>query len=125
MKREMALVRRIALAVEALPAGEILTSDDLADVDVSEFALHVAWMDEAGLIRASINDNMDGEPAACFVLRLTWAGCEFTDAVRNETLWRRALQEVMANSKSFTFEFLRDWLKTEIAQGFPSVRQGQ
>lgn len=117
----MDLIRRIANETTLLPPGEALAGLD--DVDEETFSMHVIWMDEAGLIKASISEYSSGDTPTCFVVRLTWAGCEFVDAVSNDGLWEKAKREVMAAGKSFTFDMLRDWLKTEITQGFPTIRQ--
>ncbi|RDI11005.1 DUF2513 domain-containing protein [Comamonas sp. AG1104] len=119
MKRDMDLIRRIALAAEELPMDETL--DGLDGVEQDVFSLHVIWMKEAGLVHAAINEYMD-ESAVAFVFRLTWSGCEFADAVRSDTLWKKAKDNVMKPSMSFTFDVLKDWLKTEITQGLPTIR---
>lgn len=119
MKRDMDLIRRIALAAEDLPIGETL--DGLDDVEQDVFSLHVIWMKEAGLVHAAVSEYMD-EGAAAFIFRLTWSGCEFADAIRDETLWKKAKANVLKPGMSFTFDVLKDWLKTEITQGLPTIR---
>lgn len=119
MKRDMDLVRQILLAAEAQPIGETLEGLDGVEQDV--FSLHVIWMKEAGLVHAAVSEYMDGG-AAAFVFRLTWSGCEFADAVRSDTLWKKAKTDVLKPGMSFTFDVLKEWLKTEITQGFPTAR---
>jgi len=119
MRRDMDLVRKIVLATADLPAGESLEGMD--GVDDATFAMHAQWMQEAGLIEAAIASFMGGESLAT-VIRLTWDGCEFADAVASDTLWAKAKATVIKPSASFTFGVLRDWLKSEIQQGFPSIR---
>lgn len=120
MKRDMDLIRRIALETADLPYNSTL--DGLDDVAPDVFGMHVIWMEEAGLIRASISEYSSGEPPTCFVQRLTWVGCEFADAIRSDTLWAKAKTNVLKPGMSFTFDVLKDWLKTEIAQGLPTLR---
>jgi len=120
MKRDMDLIRRMALAVTDLEFGASLTKLD--DVSPEEFGIHAIWMKEAGLVDAEVVEMFDNSPPAVFINRLTWDGCEFADAVRNDTLWRKAKDTVIKPSASFTFGLLRDWLKQEIAQGLPSLR---
>jgi len=45
---------------------------------------------------------------------MTWAGHDFLDAARDETLWNKAKQTVMKPNASYTFENLGDYLKAEI-----------
>lgn len=118
MKRDMDLVRRILLAASDLPFGESLK--ELEGVSSDDFVQHVIWLNEAGLIKAWIVEMLEGEQAE--VQRLTWSGCDFTDAIRNDTLWAKAKGTVLKPSMSFTFDVLKDWLKAEIAQGLPTLR---
>jgi hypothetical protein len=121
MKRDMDLVRRIALETEQLPFGQELTGLD--GVDKATFGMHVIWMVEAGLLTAKVQEFISaGDPPKVFVRRLTWEGCEFLEAARNETLWRKAKETVLKPSASFTFGLLREWLATEIREGFPTLR---
>lgn len=120
MKRDLDLVRRIALAVADLPPGEFL--DSLPGVSQAEFGAHAAWMEEAGLVKiAAAQYISNGWPIAT-VLRLTWQGCEFVDAVRSDTLWKKAKEVVIKPAASFTFGLLTEWLKAELAQSFPTLR---
>ncbi|WP_225783362.1 DUF2513 domain-containing protein [Xenophilus sp. Marseille-Q4582] len=121
MKRDMDLIRRIALETAALPYGEQLTA--LEGVAEEDFVTHVIWLQEAGLIKAIAQDGVGtSEARYAFVFRLTWAGCEFTDAIRDDTLWKKAKANVLKPGMSFTFDVLKEWLKTEITQGLPTLR---
>lgn len=77
------------------------------------FAAHVRWMQDAGLVDARVM-GLDNEIA--LVMRLTWAGCDFLDAARSDTLWRKAKSTVIAPTASWTFDILTGWLKAEIQQ---------
>ena len=120
MNRDMDIIRRIALDTAAMPFGHALLGVDGADKE--SFAMHVIWMKEAGLVKAVITEFQGGEPPIAKVLRLTWDGCEFADAVRSDTLWKKAKESVMKPSMSFTFGLLKDWLAVEIREGFPTLR---
>jgi len=119
MKRDMDLIRRITLAASELPPDKSLRGID--GVDDVLFARHAIWMQEAGLVKAATDDS--DEPFAA-IFRLTWDGCEFADSVRSDTLWRKAKENVLRPSMSFTFGVLREWLKAEIQQGLPTLRGG-
>jgi hypothetical protein len=118
MKRDMDLARRILLATAQQPHDDDLM--ELPGVDEEDFAQHVIWLQEAGLIKALISDTTGGTVA--YVQRLTWSGCDFVDAIQDDTLWAKAKAMVMKPTASFTFEVLKDWLKAEIAQGLPTLR---
>lgn len=120
MNRDMDIVRRIALATADMPYGEQLS--ELEGVPQQEFVMHVIWMEEAGLVKAIASAGSGSMAMYAVVERLTWQGCEFADATRSDTLWAKAKTNVLKPGLSFTFDVLRDWLKTEISQGFPTVR---
>jgi len=116
MNRDMDLIRRIALAVADLPHDKILK--ELEGVDERDFALHALWMQEAGLIVADLQKTTENTtPKSAWINRLTWDGCEFADAVRNDTLWNKAKATIIKPTSSFTFGVIRDWLKSEILNG--------
>ena len=120
MKRDMDLIRRIALEAEDLPPRHALTAMDGVDADT--FGVHVAWMKEAGLLVADITEFWSDDPPKVHAHRLTWAGCEFLDAARSDTTWKKVKDRVLAPGMSFTFDVLKEALKAEIIQGFPATR---
>lgn len=120
MKRDMNLIRRIVLAVEALPDGEAL--QELTGVPAFDLAAHAVWLKEAGLVQGQAMAGTGSFATVTHLQRLTWEGADFADAIRNESLWKRAVEKVLHSGASFTFEVLRDALKAEILQGFPSLR---
>lgn len=121
MQRDMDVIRRIALATTELNHDEVLTKLD--GIDGRTFVMHAQWMAEAGLVHATLAPADSKRPANfAAIFRLTWAGCEFADAVRSDTTWNKAKANVIKPGMSFTFDLLRDWLKAEIAQGLPTLR---
>lgn len=112
MKRDMDIVRKIAIQTADMEHGQLLAS--LEDVDAAIFGFHVILMQEAGLVTASIQEYASGEPPKAFVRRLTWQGCEFVDAVRSDTIWSKAKAMVIRPTAAFTFELLKAWLAEEL-----------
>lgn len=121
MKRDPDLIRRIAFEIEALPPAHALAS--VEGVDAHTFAAHVEWMEDAGLLEATITRPIDNTAPNVRVARLTWKGCDFLDAARSDTLWAKAKKSVIAPAASWTFDILTDWLKEEIRQGLPTVQR--
>lgn len=120
MKRDMDLVRKILLATEALPYGSQLNG--LEDVPTEAFITHVIWLKEGGLVEANAMAGSGSYAKYAIVTRLTWAGTEFVDAMRDDTLWAKAKENVMKPGMSFTLDLVKDWLKAELSQGFPTLR---
>ncbi|WP_454674858.1 DUF2513 domain-containing protein [Achromobacter pestifer] len=118
MKRDMDLVRRITLAATELSPGDWL--EEIEGVDADVFAEHATLMQEAGLVDATITEYLDGG-ASVAVKRLTWDGQEFADQIRSDTLWKKAKENVIKPSASFSFTLLREWLKDELRKGLPTL----
>ena len=115
MKRDMNLIRAIALATAELPSDQPLR--ELPGIDQPTFAAHAQWMHEAGLVHAALSPKDSLRPAnMALVYRLTWQGCEFADAAKNDTLWAKAMTSVIKPSASWTFSILTDCLKAEITR---------
>mgnify|MGYP000216801145 CR=1 FL=1 len=120
MKRDMDIIRQIAFATELLDAGESL--DTLEGISEEVFSAHVKWMKDAGLVDAHVL-KVTSVVYGAMVLRLTWEGCDFIDAARSDTLWAKAKETVLRPSASWTFDILKEWLKSEIANGLPTLRR--
>lgn len=115
MKREMDLVRRLLLAIELQPHGEILMAIDGVDSDT--FVAHAQWLLDAEFVEGKVTDIAG--LACARIERLTWQGCEFLDAARNETLWTQAKEVFRSNMVSFPLSLLKDWLEAEIKRSLP------
>lgn len=119
MKRDMDLVRKIILATAELGYAESLSG--LPDVPEEDFIVHVHWLIEAGLVSGAFQAGQGSMAKYAMVDRLTWAGCEFADSVKSDTLWTKAKGSVLKPGISWSFEVLKDWLKAEITQGLPTL----
>jgi hypothetical protein len=119
MRRDMDLIRRIALETAELQEGAVLRG--IEGVDPTTFVYHVRWMKEANLLVTMEVTTFNSKNPQIRVERLTWDGCEFADAARNEALWQKAKEKVLIPSASWTFGALRDWLAREIREGLASL----
>jgi hypothetical protein len=108
MKRDMDLIRKILFQVEekGQPLGWV--DLEIPGYAPEQIAQHVRLLEEAGLIEAQNLSTMDGfdyRPK-----RLTWAGHEFLDAARNDTVWNRTKEMVKDKGGSIPFEVLKGLL---------------
>jgi len=106
MKRNMDLVRKILLSIEANPEPHDwifeLKIDEFSD---KEIAYHVKLLAQAGLIEASerpLPDFIQWVPHS-----LTWAGHEFLDASKDEGRWNKAKKMVLEKTGVITFEAMK------------------
>lgn len=95
MKRDMDLVRYILIAVEntdgAFDGSQLCEGGAYT---LEQIAFHVELMKAHGLLEAEIVYAMEHMPVSVEVQRLTWDGCDYLDAVRSDTVWRRSKEAI-------------------------------
>jgi hypothetical protein len=102
MKRDMDLVRQILQAVENHDTVNRRPVVEIEGRSREEVSYHVMIMAQAGLLDAV--DSSDMHNGLIWKVRsLTWAGHEFLDAVRSETVWN----EVKKQAKSAPLEIIK------------------
>lgn len=84
MKRDLNLIRLLLLVVE----GEE-PKPDLSGYTQEQQAYHMAKLIEANLVHGGIVRDENGSSVGASAVELTWAGHEFLDAARNETIWKK------------------------------------
>ena len=119
MKRDLEIVRRIAIEVRDMDQGFVLTGLD--DVEYPIFAEHAILMVEAGLIQATVQVFHSGEPPKVQVQRLTWAGQDFAQSIANDTTWNTIKTKFIKPGASWTFGILTELIKQEIQSGYPTL----
>ncbi len=118
MKRDMDIIRLILMQQET---GE--APPDLAKYPEDLVVYNVALMKDAGLLVAEIREGYGGSPRGAAIIRMTWAGHDFLDAARDDTLWRKAKEKVIRPTASWTFGILLEWLKHEIRSRIPGLEE--
>jgi hypothetical protein len=69
-------------------------------------------MIDAGLIKGRISEEITSDaPRYSYIDNLTWAGHDFLDAARNDTVWRTAKEKILKPGVSWTFDLLKETLK--------------
>ena|SRR5947209_8159548 len=109
MKRDMDLIRLLLRSLE-----DETEPPELKTYDERTKANHAALLIEQGLAEGVIAQMGFNEIARADLDRLTWAGHDFLDASRDETLWKKAKEKFMKPGAAFTFEILKQWLQLEI-----------
>jgi len=110
MKRDMDLLRSLLLKVEEQPPFGPFTTPEVPGHSEDELYYHAKLAEDAGFVEADFM--MDG----FIVTRLTYAGHEFLDAAREETLWNKAKQIVLSNAGTLTVEALKTALSMLMQQ---------
>lgn len=101
MKRDMDLIRQILFKVEDAPDFNFPVLLKITEYSEEEITYHVKLLAQAGYIDARSIGQDQWRPLA-----LTWQGCEFLDAARNDEHWGKA-KEVLAKAGGQTFEILK------------------
>lgn len=111
MKRDMDLIREMLLLIEKNPnvPPYSLEVDDFLNLnsDPSIISFHMELMSEAGLVELN--------RASHCVLRLTFAGYDYLDSVRNAKIWRNVKEKVKVVGGA-TFDIIKAVAIAEIKQ---------
>jgi len=116
MRRDMDFIREILMATEA--NREI----DSTGFSSEEVWNHVRLLKDEGYIDALVAAH--AEPYGFQIFALTWKGHEFLDAMRDDTLWKKAKEKFLKPGMSWTAGVLFEWLKAEIKQRFMGGTSG-
>jgi hypothetical protein len=109
MKRDMDLIRLLLLRSE----GDEEAAQLVEKYEVPERAYHVALLQQAGFVDADITCDEHGQPNGAIVRGLTWQGHEFLDAMRDDTVWKKAKNKMIKPGVSWTASLLFEVLKAE------------
>ena len=104
MKRDIELIRMVMLAAEESKDPYELVDPKFEGHNETEISYHIALLDDAGLLHGQ-------DRSAIGVFRwsagaLTWAGHEFVEAVRDESVWKEALAITAKSGDGTVFEVL-------------------
>jgi hypothetical protein len=109
MKLNIELIRLLLIQQET---GE--KPDGLTAYPEAEQIYNLQLMEDAKLIVADLFIDESGIAKGAVIHRLTWAGHDFLDAVRDETIWKKAKEHVLRPGASWTFDVLKQWAKYEL-----------
>ena len=117
MLRNMDLIRELLLRLEGLPSTPssvyILTPAmeeiAIAGYSADQIHYHLSLIIEAGLIESGSTPVVQ---CGFMFMRLSWAGHDFLDSIRDPEVWARTKKGAEA-AGGFTFDLLKD-----LAKGF-------
>ena len=104
MKRDMELLRQVMLAAEKTNDPYELIDPKVDGHSEAEISYHIALLDDAGLLHGQ-------DRSAIGIFRwsagtLTWAGHEFVESVRDDSVWKEALALSAETGSGTVFELL-------------------
>jgi hypothetical protein len=114
MKRDIDLVRQILTDMEDAPPMEVHTGFHYDGYDTATVNEHIELLIEAGLLEGKVARSNSRSVAN--VTRLTWAGHDFIQSMVDESIWKKAKEQILKPGVSWTFELLSEWAKHEAKQ---------
>jgi len=118
MQRDMDLVRKVLLALEAKPVPEAVDTVQVDGYDDLVVRYHLLLLAQAKLIDYEPEFTKTGRIIRVLAFNPSWQGYEFLDAARNDTVWSKAKQMVKEKGGSVPFEVLQSILMKVVASLF-------
>lgn len=107
MKRDMELVRKILLAIEEWPTNPKSEIPVIEGFDDEDIAHHCFLLREAGLVEGTDDRCMGYHSPISTPTRITWSGYEFLDASRDESVWRKAMNQAKILGGAVSIEIMK------------------
>lgn len=116
MKRDMELIRKIMFKIEGDYTGESLRSPEIEGYDKVTVAEHCRLMYEYGLLDEYKPIGADNAPVIFFFVgNLTWAGYDFLEKIRQDTVWNRTKDVITQKGLPMVLDVVKDVSSTVIA----------
>jgi hypothetical protein len=116
MKRDMDLIRTLMLDLEANPAAELnVTEISLDGYEEGTLLEHLVLLQEAGFIEMNV-ERFGAAPPQFLVHRITWAGHEFLETVRSDTIWAKSTKFITSAGIGLAWPLLQAVLKAKAAE---------
>ena len=115
MKRDMDIIRQILLNTEddKYPYGARVSLDGVPD---QTCAYHVALILDAGLAEGRVLKSSSSPYVAAMIDRLTSAGHDFCDGIRQDTIWNKAREHILKPGASYGLSILVEYVKLQVHQ---------
>ncbi len=113
MKRDMDIIRQILLNVEddKYPYGGRVHLDGVPDEICGH---HAALIFDAGLAEGRVIKTDAHGIVSASVDRLTSAGHDFCDGIRQDTIWNKAKEHILKPGASYGLSVFVEWVKIEV-----------
>lgn len=113
MKRDFELVRKILQLMEANEDGGFGYMPKIDGYTAEQVGHHAYLMIDAGLIEGTVFSYRSPPLKQAIPESMTWAGHDFLDAAKDDTIWAKARDEILKPVGGMAFSVLLEWLKNE------------
>lgn len=118
MKRDWDTIREILIKFEELdPETGSLQLGHFPSDRAYEYSYHIELLLEAGLIHGQMSKTLGHHAQNFLAHRLTWAGHEFLDAIRSDTVWNKTKTSFGKSGLSMTFDLIKG-VATDVAAAY-------
>src|SRR5688500_12432241 len=116
MKRDMDLIRSIMLTLEGYPEADLhLTEVPIEGYSEDEVIAHLILLEEASLIEMSVERYGAIPTPDMLIHRITWAGHEFLETVRSDTIWAKSTKIITSAGIGLAWPLLQAVLRAKAA----------
>lgn len=105
MQRNWDLIRDILLKTESLQNNEDLKAGDLVGYNADEVRSHFALLGKAGYVELIDVSVLAGK--SYILTGLTWAGHDFLDKIKDDTIWRKTVSLVKSKGVELSFDTIK------------------
>lgn len=116
MKRDMNLIRQILLWADEQQNGMFGGNPSINGYTEEQIGYHVYLMGQAGLVRCADCTSIGMPSPYAMIIELTWSGHDFVDAIKDDSLWKKATTTVIKDGASFSFELVKEWMLFQAKQ---------
>lgn len=108
LKRDLDLIRNMLLMIEAAEPEKKLTYRSFLDLcdDAEMILLHIELLMDAGFILAIDESDCQGTDYA--ILRITFAGYEYLDTIRDGSNWNAIKEKLLPVGGSATIDIVKE-----------------
>ena len=119
MKRNMDLIRDILLFAEAQSDPWFARTTEIEDWSQAAIIYNTALCGDAGFLEGHDDSMMGPNGADWYVARLTYAGHEFLDSIRSDTVWSKVKARAKEQGVDLTFDLAILLAKQALVALFP------
>jgi len=121
MKRDMDLIRKMALAVEDAPTGYAPDDLGIEGYTDEQIAYHAHLMVQARLADGIDTTYLGSSGPSAQLTSLTWDGHEFAADARDETTWKKAITIVQEKGGAVSLDVIKALLSHLVKAGLGLV----
>ena len=108
MKRDWELCRKILLQLEKHGKPfEVFANNDICGYSEEQIGFHTYLLGQAGLLETTDGWATMNRPWVYYPTNITWEGYEFLNAARDESVWKKALENIHSKGIPVTFDLLK------------------